>query len=139
MSSAPLFISLSCLVAQIKADKGRATASACQERPFLPPVQWLQRGRLWTAILWAEQLQEAPAPPRPTALPGPKGIPWPLPEPRKIFQAPGAGRAREACGCLSSMDGPSLHGSPPSPGPVDSSDGLPSSPQPGRFSLPVRS
>lgn len=103
---APLFISLSCLVAQIKADKDWATTSACQgggpHCPQSTASSGCRGGRLGT-----ERPKEAPPPPQPTDLPGPKVTPWPLPEPRKIhLHAPVAGRAQKACGCFDSADKP---------------------------------
>lgn len=87
MSLAPLFISLSCLVAQIKADKDWATTSACQGGPHCPqpnaPMAVDGAGFVRTAPSGTEQPKEAPPPAQPTDLPGPKVIPWPLPEPRK--------------------------------------------------------
>lgn len=71
MSLAPLFISLSCLVAQIKADKGWATTSACQGGPHCPRPngQWLQRRQAGDShSLGLSSLRKTPPPIQPSSL-----------------------------------------------------------------------
>lgn len=54
----------------------------------------------------AEKLKEAPPPFWPTGLPGPRVIPWPLPEPRKIPSGCSSWQAQNAVGASARLTSP---------------------------------